>query len=144
MVAAIIAPILAAVMPLGPTPAVLRRGMHAGWRRVAGTPPSRMARTRRRSVPANARVPPEGFPTRVLGVPGAAPVPAAPVVGGDEAHHGNAERGDADVGQISRLPVIIEADVLAVDPAPVVRPADVAPGLVLQAALDVERLALGD
>ena len=79
----------------------VRRGMHAGRRRVAGTPPSRMARTRRRSMPADARVPLEGFPTRVLGVPGAAPVPAAPVVGGDKAD-GNAERGDADVGQISR------------------------------------------
>src|ERR1700675_841359 len=102
----IITSFLPPLMALGAPPTVLRRRNHAVRGYVAGTPPSRMARTRRRSMPADARVPLEGLPTRVLGVPGTAPVPAPPVVGGDEAHHGNAKRGDADVGQECRLPVI--------------------------------------
>jgi hypothetical protein len=40
--------------------------------------------------------------------------------------------------------MVIEADVLAVDPPSVVRPADVGPGLVLQAAVDINGLTLGD
>src|SRR5262249_27247109 len=127
MVAVIVTPILAALMPLD-APPVLRRGVHAVRRHVARAPPTRATRPRRRCLPAPARGPVECLPPRVLGIPGPATIPAAPVVGGDKPDDGDAEGRDADVGQEDGVAAVVEADVLAEDPAAVVRPADVAPG----------------
>ena len=103
---------------------------------IALAPPAGPPRTRRRGVPADAWAYRVRIPASAIAVPGTADVVAVPIVARDEGNEGDAEISWADVRQRNHLAAIVKGEVLAVDPAATALPADVAPGLIAQAAFD--------
>ncbi len=128
-----------------------RRGGHVRRWRVIAAPPAGHARPGRGRAPARTGRRRVADPAATVGVPRLVHIPraidviAVPVVGRREGDHRNADSGEPKIGHhldpaLGRL----ISEIFAVDPAAIAVPGDVAPRLVLQAALDVERRALGD
>ena len=95
-------------------------------------------------MPALARTNPVGEPPIAVPVPRAPDIIAAPIVSCHEAYDGDSKFYEAHVRQRHQLPAIIERQIFAVHPAAIVFPNNVAPGLILKAALDVDRFAFGN
>ncbi len=125
-------------------PAVLRRRLHPAVGLIAGAPPAGLTLARRRGVPILARTRLISVPAGPLSVPGAPHVVPAPIVVGGEANHGDAERGEAHVGQKHVVAAPLKGEVFADHPAAVAGPDHVTPGLVSEAAPDLEGRAFGN
>ena len=122
--------VVTSIVVMRPFPATTRRRFHTGRRSIAGAPPARLTRTRRRRVPISPRMDFVAEPSLPVLVPRPADVIAVPIVGGREGDDRNAESGDADVREKCCFAVVVEPDVFAVDPAAIVAPTDIAPGFI--------------